>query len=252
MLVDHIVALVDDLDVASRDYTDLGFSVVAGGEHADGVTRNALIAFEDGSYIELLNFLAPPPHDHLFAHGAHSAEGIIAYALLPDDIAADINRARRAGLQMQGPLRGGRLRPDGLEISWQTGRTAEPALPFLCADVTPRGMRVPHGPAQQHPNGVTGIAGVGVLVADLETGAKLYRALLGDAAQAEQSGGAARFRLGPTTITLTEPQTSAQRHRIEQHGPGAYALTLRSQHPHPQPFDTARTHGVDLRLEGSL
>src|SRR5919202_6968225 len=107
MLLDHIVILVDDLDLAVQDYTDLGFSVVMGGEHADGVTRNALVAFEDGSYLELLNFLSPPPEGHMFAHGAHSAEGIIAYALLPDDIEADVAAARRRGLHMRGPLDGG-------------------------------------------------------------------------------------------------------------------------------------------------
>ena len=131
MLLDHIVILVDDLDLASRDYTDLGFSVVVGGKHADGFTQNALIAFEDGSYVELLNFLSPPPEGHLFARGTQSAEGIVSYALLPDDIEADIARARSHGAHVRGPIRGGRLRPDGLEIAWQTGRTDHPALPFL-------------------------------------------------------------------------------------------------------------------------
>lgn len=248
MLLDHIVILVDNLDLASQDYTDLGFSVVVGGEHADGVTQNALVAFKDGSYLELLNFLAPPPDDHLFARGGRSAEGIIAYALLPDDISADINRARQHGLRIEGPLEGGRTRPDGLELLWQIGRTSEPVLPFLCADVTPRDLRVPHGPAQHHPNGVTGIADVRVLVGDLAVGAKLYRALLGDAAQTEETADTVRFKLGPTIITLTEPQTDAERARLAQHGPGAYALTLRSPHEGVEQHD-AKTHGVEVRLE---
>ena len=54
--IDHIVILVHDLEAAVRDYTALGFTVVPGGEHADGRSRNALIAFADGSYLELIAF----------------------------------------------------------------------------------------------------------------------------------------------------------------------------------------------------
>ncbi|HEY0069588.1 MAG TPA: VOC family protein [Chloroflexia bacterium] len=252
MLLDHIVILVDDLDLASRDYADLGFSVVVGGKHADGLTQNALIAFEDGSYLELLNFLSPPPEEHLFAMGAQSAEGIISYALLPDDIESDIARARRHGLHIRGPIRGGRLRPDGLEIEWQTGRTDDPALPFLCADVTPRDLRVPHGPAQLHPNGVTGIAEVEVLVEDLGEAARLYAALLGDAAEVAREYGqhaqdAVRFKLAHTTLSLHPARNTAEQRRLKSHGPGPHALTLLSTHPGP--VDIERTHGVEMRLK---
>lgn len=253
MQLDHIVILVDNLDLASRDYTDLGFSVVVGGKHADGVTQNALVAFEDGSYLELLNFLSPPPDEHLFASGAQSAEGIIAYALLPDDIEADIARARRQGLHIRGPIRGGRLRPDGLEIAWQTGRIDDPALPFLCADVTPRHLRVPHGPSTQHANGVTGIRDVEVLVADLNEAARLYSALLGDAAEVAREYGqhaedAIRFKLSGTTLTLHPPRTMLERKRLESFGPGAHALTLLSTHSEADLLDPDRTHGVEITV----
>ncbi len=249
MLLDHIVILVDNLNLANQDYTDLGFAVVAGGEHTDGVTQNALIALEDGSYIELLNFLMPPPEDHLFARGAHSAEGVIAYALLPDNISADIDRARRRGLHIQGPLDGGRTRPDGVELLWQIGRTAEPALPFLCADATPRDMRVPYGPARRHPNGVMGISDVRVLVENLASSAALYRTLLGEDVQMAETNNTEQFNLGVATITLNEPRTDAERHHIGQHGPGAYALTMRSPHTYVTRFDTGKTHGVEIRVE---
>ena len=39
--LDHLVILVSDLDPAVVDYEPLGFAVTAGGEHADGLTRNA-------------------------------------------------------------------------------------------------------------------------------------------------------------------------------------------------------------------
>lgn len=256
MQLDHIVILVDNLDLASRDYTDLGFSVVVGGKHADGVTQNALVAFEDGSYLELLNFIAPPPDEHLFARGAQSAEGIIAYALLPDDIEAGIARARRHGLHIRGPIRGGRLRPDGLEIAWQTGRTGDPALPFLCSDVTPRHLRVPHGPSTRHANGVTGIADVEVLVADLYEAARLYSALLGDSAEVAREYGqhaedAVRFKLAHTTLTLHQPRTMLERKRLEMFGPGAHGITLLSVHPKEGLLDPSRTHGVEIEIRSN-
>ncbi len=254
MLLDHIVILVDDLDLASRDYTALGFSVVNGGKHADGLTQNALIAFEDGSYLELLNFLSPPPNGHLFARSAQSAEGIISYALLPDDIEADIARARQHGLHIRGPIRGGRLRPDGLEIAWQTGRADHPALPFLCADLTPRDLRVPHGPAQLHANGVSGIAEVAVLVDDLEEAARLYSALLGDTAEVAREYGqhapdVVRFKLAHATLNLHPARNTAEQRRLKSHGPGAHALTLLSTHPGAESLDTERTHGVEMDLK---
>ncbi|MDQ5825154.1 MAG: VOC family protein [Chloroflexota bacterium] len=254
MLLDHIVILVDDLDLASRDYTDLGFSVVVGGKHADGISQNALIAFEDGSYLELLNFLSPPPEGHLFARGTQSAEGIVSYALLPDDIEADIARARQDGLHIRGPIRGGRLRPDGLEIAWQTGRTDHPALPFLCADLTSRDLRVPHGPAQRHPNGVTGIAQVEVLVDDLDEAARLYGALLGDTAEVAREYGqhaqdVVRLKLARTTLTLHPARNMAEQRRLKSHGPGAHALTLLSTHAGANSLDLERTHGVEIRLK---
>ena len=51
---DHAIIFVEDLATASEDYRSLGFTVLPGGTHAGGLTRNALIAFQDGTYVELL------------------------------------------------------------------------------------------------------------------------------------------------------------------------------------------------------
>ena len=54
--IDHIVILVRNLEEAIADYTALGFTVTPGGVHADGATHNALVPFDDGSYLELIAF----------------------------------------------------------------------------------------------------------------------------------------------------------------------------------------------------
>ncbi len=64
LAVDHIVIMVPDLNAAIRDYTELGFTVIPGGSHPAG-THNALIAFADGAYIELI---AEGRRPHRFLH----------------------------------------------------------------------------------------------------------------------------------------------------------------------------------------
>jgi hypothetical protein len=52
-------------------------------------------------------------------------------------------------------------------------------LPFLCADITPRSLRVPGGLATEHSNGALGILAVRVRVPDLDAATRRYSALLG-------------------------------------------------------------------------
>jgi hypothetical protein len=50
---------VRDLDQTIRAYETLGSAVTRGRQHADDLTRNALIPFKGGSYLELVAFLNP-------------------------------------------------------------------------------------------------------------------------------------------------------------------------------------------------
>ena len=117
--IDHVVILVKDLAEATADYTGLGFTVLPGGEHVDGASHNALIAFADGSYIELLAFKKEAPGHRWWPKATNEArggEGLIDFALLPTEIENDISAARERGLAYQGPVPGGRLRPDGQAV----------------------------------------------------------------------------------------------------------------------------------------
>src|SRR5689334_22441576 len=176
--IDHIVILVNDLAAAIADYTALGFTVAPGGEHTGGATHNALVVFADDAYLELIAFKRPAPDHHWYRHQA-LGEGLIDFALLPTMIEADLAAARERGLAIEGPFPGGRLRPDGQQVEWQTGRAPTPDLPFLCGDVTSRALRVPEGAARVHANDVIGVAGLAVAVADLGVSVARYRALLG-------------------------------------------------------------------------
>ena len=67
-----------------------------------------------------------------------AGEGFVDFALLPEDIERDAAAARDRGLDLEGPMAGGRLRPDGARLDWQNVRPKTNDLPFWCSDVTPR------------------------------------------------------------------------------------------------------------------
>jgi catechol 2,3-dioxygenase-like lactoylglutathione lyase family enzyme len=241
--LDHIVILVRSLDDAVRDYTALGFTVVPGGEHTGGLSHNALVPFADGSYLELIAFKSGAvPEDHFFYRPGNT-EGLVTYALLPDDIERTVQDARSRGLEMGMPRPGGRERPDGTRIEWKISEPPGPDLPFLCADVTPRALRVPGGDATGHRNGATGIADLAVSVDNLSASEARYEALLGEPPlddPASDQPGCAAFRLGESAALLTQATAESGRE-------GPWMLSVMCEPPVPfSVTDLALTHGVRL------
>lgn len=222
--IDHVVVRVDDLARAMTDYAALGFTVVPGGEHPGLGSRNALVAFTDDTYLELIEFRRPLGNvvvpkkkrfEELSAEGRapghcrlgsweYAPEGLVDFAVVPVDIEETIRLAGAAGLKLHGPFPGRRLRPDGQEVTWQLGVPDGFDLPFLCADVTPRPLRVPGGDARIHANGTTGIQDITITVHSVEVAALRYRALLGCEPKSGSSARTACFMLGKTTIILEE------------------------------------------------
>lgn len=163
--LDHVVLVARDLNTAIADHRRRGFTVTPGGEHADGVTHNALITFVDGSYLELVAFR---DFGRALAHRwwkvAADGGGLADFALLSDDLAADSTAL--AELVTTPPKDGGRIRPDGVELKWRTAVLKAP-LPFVIEDITARDLRVPGGAAAQHANGAMGIASVAIGAVDI-------------------------------------------------------------------------------------
>jgi hypothetical protein len=163
--LDHVVLVARDLNTAMADHRRRGFTVTPGGEHADGVTHNALISFADGSYLELVAFRdIDRALTHRWWKVAADGGGLADFALLSDDLAAD--SAALAELVKTPPKDGGRIRPDGVELKWRTAVLKAP-LPFVIEDITSRDLRVPSGAAAQHANGATGIASVVIGAVDI-------------------------------------------------------------------------------------
>jgi hypothetical protein len=200
LTLDHAILVVSDLQVATRQFTQLGFSVIAGGVHEGGLTHNALIPFPDGTYLQLLSTTRrstlktlgllrrlrllgiytsnETAIDRRLIEDIASGVGLNDYALLSADLEREITNIKQRKVKFSDPIPGGRLRPDGKETTWRTAVPLSLDLPFLIEDITPREVRVPAVENDYHPNSLVGIKGVTVVVTDLVESMTHYRALL--------------------------------------------------------------------------
>jgi len=249
--IDHIVIISPDLDAAVASAQRAGFTVVRGGTHADGLTHNALIAFADGSYIELISPTRPDMQgDHRWFARLRHGGGLVDYCMLGDSLQAETDAIRTRGVDYPEPRPLGRERPDGQRIDWlltiPPGNVGATGRPFLIEDVTPRELRVPHVPAEiTHANGATGMAGVTVLVHNLDSATHDFEAILGTSptdivAPADSPGRAVQFPVGTAGtqwIALVQPRGGEHRWHVEALGQGPIAATLRTHDGDVSPSD---------------
>jgi catechol 2,3-dioxygenase-like lactoylglutathione lyase family enzyme len=157
--LDHIIIAVPELNAAMEDYRALGFTVNYGGRHASGATHNALICFQDGTYLELLASVEGTPPGTPISPLLQRGEGLVGYALVSDDLQADVAALRAKGVTVSDVNEGSRKRSDGVEVRWRGVLIDGGGSPFIIEDVTPRNVRVADDAATvTHANGVTGVA----------------------------------------------------------------------------------------------
>lgn len=90
--------------------------------------------------------------EHVWADVALRGGGWADFALLSDGLAADVTTL--TAFVARPMVDGGRIRPDGVRLSWRTVRLHAP-LPFMIEDITPRDLRVPR--PSRHANGVESV-----------------------------------------------------------------------------------------------
>lgn len=225
--IDHVVIAVKDLDEATRSFKDLGFNVIAGGEHSFRRSHNALVTFEDGSYIEIIAFLDDGPADDPWWQLLQKGEGWVDHALFAESIQPILARGVPGA---RGPVDGGRITPEGARIEWRTVRFPgddDIKPPFVIEDVTERSLRVPGGEAAIHPNGVTGIRRVTSLVRNLDTASQRLAKLF-DHPENDVSAGRQSITLGSQVLELYEPKSSEQQaaESFETRGPLPYEVAF--------------------------
>lgn len=255
--IDHLVIVVHDLELASEAYRALGFTVVPGGKHEPHVgTHNALIAFQDGSYMELIAFYLPQP-SHRWWDALQVGTGLVDLCLQSDDLEGDAAILRDAGVQIGDPEPKTRMRPDGVGVRWSYALAVgaqRGVAPFIIQDVTGRDVRIPA--ERVHDNGVVGIGTVTLAVDGVAGVARWYEALLrapGVPVRREELGGAGVcFSTGPHAIELLAPlggQGPLAEH-MRARGASPYGSTLIAPGARPGPLDPARALGARLTLVG--
>jgi hypothetical protein len=245
--IDHLVIMFKELEPAISAYRDLGFIVVPGGEHPAG-THNALIAFADGSELELIAFKRPN-NQHRWWDVAQAGGGFIDICMVTDDLAADIRAFRDAGVKINDPVPGGRVRPDGFKISWVVAFAPKPFMaqvPFFIQDHTPREERIPT--EKSHPNGVTGIASITVATDDVKRVRGWWSPALrqpgADIQRPEIDAAGVRFMSGTHVIDFVEPRgaSSPINGWLKTHGPSPYAMVLKTSGSKTGPLDETKAN----------
>jgi len=251
--IDHLVIVVSELESAIASFTSAGFTVVRGGKHPIG-THNALIAFADGSYLELIAFVKPV-FGHPWQMALDKGGGIIDFCMRTDDLDADVESLRRAGTKIANPSPLTRDRPDGYRLSWMLAIPAPPfsgQLPFLIKDDTPRDERIPR--ERVHLNGATGIRTLVVAVEDFGAASRYYARVLGRPGgpvhRPELDATGVSFTVGPNEIQLLASKS--------EQGPLARCIYDRGNSPYEAVLasaDGGRTlnpellHGARLKFD---
>jgi catechol 2,3-dioxygenase-like lactoylglutathione lyase family enzyme len=251
--IDHLVIVVRDLAKASKDYAQLGFTVVPGGRHPVG-THNALISFADGSYIEIIAFYREAL-DHRWWGPLGRGERLVDYCLQTDDLRGDTQKLRDAGVAIHDPVPWSRTRPDGYELKWllslATG-SHRGIAPFLIQDLTPREERIPRECA--HRNGVTGIHKLTLVTGEIATLERWYQTVLGVAGQRiedqQLQANGVRFAVGPHLLEFLSPvgPQSALASWMRMYGSSPYCALLQTNRQEKTTLDLRLSHGANLDL----
>lgn len=121
MRIDHLMWGAPDLESGIAEIERLlDVRAVPGGAHPGLGTCNALVAFDDGTYLEII---APDPAQaEPIAFGARLAGlaqgGLVTWVLGSDDLQALGERFRARGLKVRGPREASRVTPQGAQLNW--------------------------------------------------------------------------------------------------------------------------------------
>jgi catechol 2,3-dioxygenase-like lactoylglutathione lyase family enzyme len=241
--IDHVTVAGAKLAKLQAALRAAGIHSVYGGAHSNGVTEMALVSFPDGSYLELIALQdgasAARVQKHEWAAFLAGGAGPCAWAIRAPDMAAETRRLRSAGVAVSEPERGGRERPDGIRLEWETAgigtATRGTFFPFLIHDLTPRERRAnPEGKPTTHD--FRGISRIVIGVRNLDDAIKRYRTafqLPEPIRQVDQDFGARLAWMGNVPVVLAQPLTTDSwlSKRIERFGEAPCAFILAANRP---------------------
>ncbi len=179
--VDHATVAGDDLARMRDEFAHSGLASEYGGDHPNHATNMAIISFADGSYLELISKQTGADPKSFAAHAwskfITANAGPCAWAIRPADLQSEVKRLRAANVTVEDPQKGGRDRPDGLHLDWETAQVHGDRgsfYPFMIRDVTPRENRVYPTGKPSAPE-FEGVSKVIIAVKDLDAAIAHYR-----------------------------------------------------------------------------
>ncbi|MBV8888460.1 MAG: VOC family protein [Alphaproteobacteria bacterium] len=207
--IDHIIVAVRDLERARDAWVRLGFIPTPRGRHLGHPTANYCIMFGQ-DYIELLGSAAADDPGPRLGPFLAKRQGPMQLAFAPNGSAVEA----RAALLASG-LNPAEIRPLGRELAGPEGpvvpRFSLIDLPpeetpglncFVCSHLTPELMRRPEW--LDHPNGVIGIKGVHILVAETAPLLPAYDQLFG-IQHVTTTDAVAAIQAGPHRLLFSTP-----------------------------------------------
>src|SRR5215471_4927587 len=157
--LDHILLGVNDLDHGIEWMQQrIGVRAIFGGVHPGRGTRNALLALGPRRYLEII---APDPQQASATSGNDMANRLraiqeprlIGWAAHTNDLASLVQKAAAAGIAIENPRDGSRVRPDGKTLQWRSfalKNDFDGVLPFFI-----EWNRSSIHPSQDAPSGCT-------------------------------------------------------------------------------------------------
>ncbi len=238
LTVDHVSVAGMDLKQMQARLAALGIPSEYGGLHSNHATQMALTSFPDGSYLELIALQDQPEAKAVAAHywskQIQGNAGPAAWAVRVQNMAAEVERLRAAGIVVSAPVRSGRARPDGTQLAWEAAQVGQEPngtfFPFLIRDFTPREARAfPEGkPATRN---FSGIRYVVIAVRDLKASSARFRqayALRAPVEIEDAKFGARVAEFAGTPVVLVEPSSARSwvSEHIQRFGEGPCAFVL--------------------------
>ena len=120
--IDHVIVGVADLDSGVEEFRRLtGVTPVAGGVHPGRGTHNALVALDQGRYLEILAALPDAPPSEAVSR-LRNLKSLTPYdwAVSTDDVGASVRFLSDAGFSVSPGTAGSRLKSDGTKLEWST------------------------------------------------------------------------------------------------------------------------------------
>jgi hypothetical protein len=122
-IIDHLVYATPDLERGIREVEDLvGIRAEPGGQHPGRGTRNALIALESDTYLEIIGpdpTQPEPPSPRWFGIDTLAGSKLVTWAAKSNDVDRVHTDAMAHGIPLGDVKSGSRRRSDGVLLSWR-------------------------------------------------------------------------------------------------------------------------------------